>query len=348
MTQNLYDLSKPVLAVAPMLDWTDRFCRNYHRILSKNTLLYTEMVTTGALIHGDAERHLRFSKAEQPVALQLGGSDPETLAQCAKLVEEWGYDEVNLNVGCPSDRVQSGRFGACLMQEPQLVAECIAAMKAAVSIPVTTKCRIGVDDQDEERALFALAEAVVKAGTDAIWVHARKAWLQGLSPKENRDVPPLNYPLVYQLKQSLPDVFIGINGGIATLEAAKVHLVHVNGVMIGRAAYQNPMLLASADNEIYGEDKVPIAAEAAIRAYLPYIANELEGGTRLASITRHMLGTFQGVPGARNFRRILTTEAIKQGAGIEVIEAALAAIANPHAQRQAELAGEDFGSSAGE
>ncbi|WP_068087363.1 tRNA dihydrouridine(20/20a) synthase DusA [Polycladidibacter stylochi] len=325
--QTLYSLGTPVFSVAPMLDWTDRYCRAYHRVLSKKALLYTEMITTGALIHGDKERHLQFNRQqEQPVACQLGGSDPKVLAQCAKLIEDWGYDEVNLNVGCPSDRVQSGRFGACLMLEPQLVADCIAAMKNAVSIPVTTKCRIGVDEQDEEAALNALADAVVAAGTDALWVHARKAWLKGLSPKENRDVPPLNYELVYRLKQRLPHIFVGINGGIATLEETKEHLKQVDGVMMGRAAYQNPMLLSNVDQEVFASDMPPLTANQAVMAYLPFIEEQLAKGERLAAITRHMLGTFQGVPGARHFRRILTTGATKKGAGIEVVHEALAAV----------------------
>ncbi|SDQ91147.1 tRNA dihydrouridine(20/20a) synthase DusA [Pseudovibrio sp. Tun.PSC04-5.I4] len=327
-TKKLYDINQSVFAVAPMLDWTDRHCRAYHRMLSDKSLLYTEMVTTGALIHGDKERHLRFSKQEQPVACQLGGSDPKLLAECAKMVEDWGYDEVNLNVGCPSDRVQSGKFGACLMLEPKLVAECIAAMKDVVSIPVTTKCRIGVDDQDPEEALNALADNVIAAGTDALWVHARKAWLKGLSPKENRDVPPLDYELVYRLKERLPNVFIGVNGGVATLEETATHLEKLDGVMMGRAAYQNPMLLAEIDRVVYGQDKIALTPVEAMAAYRAYIEDELTAGTRLASITRHILGTYQGVPGARHFRRIMTVEANKAGAGIEVLEEALAAVSH--------------------
>ncbi|WP_102867509.1 tRNA dihydrouridine(20/20a) synthase DusA [Pseudovibrio exalbescens] len=325
-TTTLYDINTPVFSVAPMLDWTDRHCRSYHRILSRRTLLYTEMITTGALIHGDRARHLNFNAGEHPVACQLGGSDPDALADAARMVEDWGYDEVNLNVGCPSDRVQNGRFGACLMLEPQLVGECIAAMKNAVSIPVTTKCRIGVDEQDPEEALDALVAAVLKAGTDAIWVHARKAWLQGLSPKENRDVPPLDYELVYRLKQRHPQVFIGINGGVATLSETQEHLRHVNGVMMGRAAYHSPMQLAGVDRLIFGDPKDDIDAREAVEAFIPYIESELAEGTKLSQITRHMLGTYQGVPGARHFRRIMTTEAVKPGAGIEVVHQALAAV----------------------
>ncbi|KZK81821.1 putative tRNA-dihydrouridine synthase [Pseudovibrio sp. W64] len=325
-TKKLYDINQSVFAVAPMLDWTDRHCRAFHRVLSKNSLLYTEMVTTGALIHGDRDRHLRFSKDEQPVACQLGGSDPKALAECAKMVEDWGYDEVNLNVGCPSDRVQSGKFGACLMLEPELVAEGIAAMKDVVSIPVTTKCRIGVDAQEPEEALNALADKVIAAGTDALWVHARKAWLKGLSPKENRDVPPLDYDLVYRLKQRLPDVFIGVNGGVATLEETSAHLEMLDGVMMGRAAYQNPMLLAEVDRVVYGKETAAISPVEAMDLYRSYIEDELSAGTKLASITRHILGTYQGVPGARHFRRIMTVDANKTGAGIEVLEDALAAV----------------------
>ncbi|KZL21061.1 putative tRNA-dihydrouridine synthase [Pseudovibrio axinellae] len=327
-TKKLYDINQSVFAVAPMLDWTDRHCRAFHRVLSKNALLYTEMITTGALIHGDKERHLRFSEGEQPTACQLGGSDPKALAECAKMIEDWGYHEVNLNVGCPSDRVQSGKFGACLMLEPDLVAQCIAALKDAVSIPVTTKCRIGVDDQEPEEALNTLADKVIAAGSDAIWVHARKAWLKGLSPKENRDVPPLEYDLVYRLKQRLPDVFIGLNGGVATLEETSAHLEKLDGVMMGRAAYQNPMLLAHIDRVVYGEDKSALTSVEAMDAYRGYIENELNAGTKLASITRHILGTYQGVPGARHFRRIMTVEANKPGADITVLDDALAAVAH--------------------
>ncbi len=344
-SKKLYNTNSPVFAVAPMLDWTDRHCRAFHRVLSKSSLLYTEMVTTGALIHGDRDRHLNFSKDEQPVACQLGGSDPKALADCAKMVEDWGYDEVNLNVGCPSDRVQSGKFGACLMLEPDLVADCIAAMKDVVSIPVTTKCRIGVDDQDPEEALNALADKVIAAGTDALWVHARKAWLKGLSPKENRDVPPLDYELVYRLKERLPEVFIGVNGGIATLEETIRHLEKLDGVMMGRAAYQNPMLLADVDRVVYGQGRSAITPAQAMDVYRSYIEDELTKGTKLASITRHILGTYQGVPGARHFRRIMTVDANRQDAGIEVLEDALAAVSHhqnlarqAREQKQAELA----------
>ncbi|MCW2307631.1 tRNA dihydrouridine(20/20a) synthase DusA [Rhodobium gokarnense] len=314
-------------AVAPMMDWTDRHCRFFHRLLTRRALLYTEMVTTGAVIHGDRDRLLGFGPAEHPVALQLGGSDPADLAEAACIAEDFGYDEVNLNVGCPSDRVQSGRFGACLMAEPRLVGDCIAAMKAAVDIPVTVKCRIGIDDQDTETALDALADAVVGAGTDALWVHARKAWLEGLSPKENRDLPPLDYDRVYRLKARLPDVFVGINGGIATLEEASAHLAHVDGVMLGRAAYKDPSLLAAVDRVIYGEAGPDADPFAVVDGLIPYIEAELGRGAHLSHITRHILGLFQGVPGARAWRRILTVGAVKPGAGVDVIREALAAVA---------------------
>lgn len=310
-------------SVAPMMDWTDRHCRAFHRVLSRRARLYTEMVTTGAVIHGDRERILGFSPAEHPVAVQLGGSDPRDLAEAARICEGEGYAEVNLNVGCPSDRVQDGRFGACLMREPGLVAEGVAAMKAAVSIPVTVKCRIGVDDQDPEAALDALADAVVAAGVDALIVHARKAWLQGLSPKENRDVPPLDYGRVHRLKARFPDLPIAINGGIRTIEACEQQLRHVDGVMLGRAAYQDPELLLQVDPVLFGEAAPVADGFEAIAAYEPYVAARLAEGVRLSSITRHMLGLFPGRPGARAYRRHLATEAVKPGAGLETLRAAV-------------------------
>ncbi len=311
------------IAIAPMMDWTDRHCRFFHRQLTRRALLHTEMITADAILHGDLDRLLGFSPPEHPVSLQLGGSAPAKLARAAAIGAEWGYDEINLNVGCPSDRVQSGTFGACLMRTPPLVAECIAAIKAAVSVPVTVKCRLGVDDQDTETALDALADAVLAAGADAIWVHARKAWLQGLSPKENREVPPLDYERVYRLKARLPDVFIGINGGIATLDEATVHLRHVDGVMLGRAAYHTPAILADVDARFYGE---PAADRDVVDAMIPYIESELASGERLSHITRHMLGLFHGAPGARTWRRILTVGAVKPGADIGVVREALAAL----------------------
>jgi tRNA-dihydrouridine synthase A len=311
------------ISVAPMMDWTDRHCRFFHRRLTQHALLHTEMVTADAILHGDLQRLLGHS-GDTPVALQLGGSDPAKLAASAKIGMEWGYGEINLNVGCPSDRVQSGTFGACLMRTPALVAECIAAMKAAVSIPVTVKCRIGVDEQDPEPALDTLADAVVAAGADAIWVHARKAWLQGLSPKENREVPPLDYSRVYRLKQRLPDVFVGINGGIASLDDAAWHLRHVDGVMLGRAAYHTPEVLGEVDARFYGDASPRRDVTAAM---IPYIEAELARGERLSHITRHMLGLFHGAPGARSWRRILTVGSVKPGAGVEVVHEALAAVA---------------------
>jgi tRNA-dihydrouridine synthase A len=310
-------------SVAPMMDWTDRHCRVFHRRLSQRALLYTEMVTTGAVLHGPRERLLGFSSEEQPVALQLGGSDARELAEAAKIGAEFGYREINLNVGCPSDRVQDGRFGACLMREPQLVGACIAAMKAVVDVPVTVKCRIGVDDQDTQIALDALADEVVGAGVDALIVHARKAWLQGLSPKENRDVPPLDYARVYRLKERLPDLPIAINGGIETLGEAKEHLRHVDGVMFGRAAYQNPGLLLDVDSELFGAETGTTAARKAAESMAPYIAAHIEKGGKVSNVTRHMLGLFAGLPGARAYRRHLATEAVKPGATQDVLIEAL-------------------------
>jgi tRNA-dihydrouridine synthase A len=311
-------------AIAPMMDWTDRHCRFFHRLLTRRALLYTEMVTTGAVLHGDRARLLGFHPAEHPVALQLGGSDPLELAECARIGEGFGYDEINLNVGCPSDRVQEGRFGACLMAEPQLVGDCVAAMKKAVSILVTVKCRIGIDEQDPEQALDALTAALRAAGVDALVVHARKAWLNGLSPRENRDVPPLDYDRVYRLKRAHPDLPIVINGGIGSIEDAAHHLRHVDGVMLGRAAYQEPWRLMAVDPLVFGEAAPFASAKAALEAFMDYVAHELARGTHLSAMTRHVLGLFHGIPGARAFRRHLSTEAVKQGAGVEVLAEALA------------------------
>jgi tRNA-dihydrouridine synthase A len=306
-----------------MMDWTDRHCRVFHRLLSRRALLYTEMLTTGAVIHGDRQRLLGFDASEHPVALQLGGSNPRDLAESARIGEGFGYDEINLNVGCPSDRVKDGRFGACLMAEPQLVAEGIAAMKQTVKVPVTVKCRIGIDDQDPEVALDTLVRAVVAAGADALIVHARKAWLNGLSPKENRDIPPLDYGRVYRLKAALPHVPIAINGGIATIADAKTHLDHVDGVMLGRSAYQEPWRLLSVDPELFGGAAPHATMREAIEALMPYIERELAAGTRLHAITRHLVGAFQGVPGARAFRRYLAENCTKPGAGTATLRAAL-------------------------
>lgn len=308
-----------------MMDWTDRHCRAFHRVLTRRALLYTEMVTSKAVIHGDRERLLGFSDVEHPVALQLGGSEPDELAQCAKIAEDWGYDEVNLNCGCPSDRVQSGSFGACLMREPQLVADSMQAMREATRLPVTVKCRIGVDDQEPRDSLFALVEACKKAGVGTFIVHARKAWLKGLSPKENRDVPPLDYELVYELKRSHPDLVISINGGIATLDEAEAHLTHVDGVMLGRAAYHEPALLGQVDRRFFGEGD-EVGPFAALEAYRPYMQAQLEAGTPLPHMARHMLGVMHGLPGARAFRRIMTVDAIAPGAGLEVLDRAIGAV----------------------
>ena len=310
-------------SVAPMLDWTDRHCRYFHRLLSKNTLLYTEMVTTGAIIYGKGD-YLAFSDEEHPVSLQLGGSDPAALAQCAKLAQQRGYDEINLNVGCPSDRVQNGRFGACLMGDATLVADCIKAMQDVVSIPVTVKTRIGIDEQDSYEFLCDFIETVsVKGGCEMFIIHARKAWLSGLSPKENREIPPLDYPRVYQLKRDFPHLTMAINGGIKTLEEAKVHLQHLDGVMMGREAYQNPSILASVDNQLFGEHFPVINEVDAVRSMYPYIENELAKGAYLGHMTRHMLGIFQGIPGARQWRRHLSENAHKKGADLAVVEQAL-------------------------
>ncbi|HWU50869.1 MAG TPA: tRNA dihydrouridine(20/20a) synthase DusA [Asticcacaulis sp.] len=313
-------------SVAPMMDWTDRHCRAFHRALTKQALLYTEMVTAKAVIHGDRERLIGFDPVEHPVALQLGGSDPDELAQCARIAADRGYDEVNLNCGCPSDRVQSGAFGACLMREPQLVADCMQAMREAAPIPATVKCRIGVDDQAPREALFALVEACENAGVTAFIVHARKAWLQGLSPKENRDIPPLDYELVYELKRARPDLTIAINGGIGSLDEAEAHLAQVDGVMLGRAAYHEPALLGQADRRIFGEATGDVGPFAALDAYRPYMQAQLEAGTPLSHMTRHMLGLMHGLPGARAFRRILTVDSIAPGAGLEVLDRAVDAV----------------------
>lgn len=328
------------LSVAPMMDWTDRHCRAFHRALSARALLYTEMVTAPAVLHGDHERLLGFDAIEHPVALQLGGSDPAQLAEAAKIGERFGYDEINLNVGCPSDRVQSGKFGACLMREPQLVADCMAAIKDAVSVPATVKCRIGVDDQDPEVSLFATVDASAAVGIDTFIVHARKAWLKGLSPKENRDVPPLDYGLVRKLKRERPHLSISINGGIGSLDEAEAHLdaadgVQLDGVMLGRAAYHEPGLLGQADRRLFDASTPDVDAYEAIERYKPYLAARLAEGVHLPAMTRHMLGLMHGRPGARAFRRILTVEAIRPGAGLEVVDRAVDAVREAEARREA-------------
>jgi len=322
-TTKSYDF---LFSVAPMMDWTDRHCRVFHRLMTRRARLYTEMLTTGAIIHGDRRRLLGFDASEHPVALQLGGSDPRDLAISAKIGEDFGYDEINLNVGCPSDRVKDGRFGACLMAEPALVGACVGAMKRAVAIPVTVKCRIGIDDQDPEAALDALARGVVAAGADALIVHARKAWLNGLSPKENRDIPPLDYNRVYRLKASLPDVPVVINGGVASLAEARRHLGFVDGVMLGRAAYQEPWRLLTADPELFGEAAPHATMKDVFETVMPYIERELAQGVRLHSITRHFVGAFHGVPGVRAFRRYLAENGVRPGAGVSVLRDAIALV----------------------
>jgi tRNA-dihydrouridine synthase A len=316
-------------SVAPMMEWTDRHCRFFHRLLTRRALLYTEMLTTGAVLHGDRARLLRFHPAEHPLALQLGGSEPRALAECARIGADIGFDEINLNVGCPSDRVQDGRFGACLMAEPGLVGDCVAAMKAAVAIPVTVKCRIGVDDQDPEEALELFTETIDRAGADALIVHARKAWLKGLSPKENREVPPLDYDRVYRLKATHPRLTIVLNGGVGSVEDARAHLAHVDGVMMGRAAYQEPWRLLAVDPAFFGEDARFASTTDAAAALVPYIAGELAQGTRLHAITRHLHGLFRAVPGARAFRRHLAGAATAN-AGAEYLLAALSLVSDRH------------------
>ena len=311
-------------SVAPMLDWTDRHCRYFHRILTKQSLLYTEMVTTGAILFGKGD-YLTFNAEEHPVSLQLGGSDPGSLAKCAKLAEQRGYDEINLNVGCPSDRVQNGMFGACLMGNATLVADCIKAMQDAVTIPVTVKHRIGIDQQDSYEFVCHFIETIMPYCQTFI-VHARKAWLSGLSPKENREVPPLDYERVYQLKRDYPELVIAINGGITSLEQIKIHLQHVDGVMVGREAYQNPMLLSEIDQQIFAKDHAITNPISAIEQLFPYIEVELAKGTQLNHIMRHTLGIFNGKKGAKQWRRYLSENAHKKGAGLEVVEKALSFI----------------------
>lgn len=315
------------LSVAPMLDWTDRHCRYFHRLMTSQTLLYTEMVTTGAIIHGKGD-FLAYNQEEHPVALQLGGSNPVDLAHCAKLAQERGYDEINLNVGCPSDRVQNGRFGACLMAEPQLVADCVAAMKEVVDVPVTVKTRIGINDQDSYEFLTDFISIVSDkgGGCEQFTIHARKAWLSGLSPKENREIPPLDYNRAYQIKKDFSHLNIAINGGVKSLEEAKLHLAHLDGVMIGREAYQSPYILAEVDQQIFGLDAPVKKRSEVIFEMFPYIEQQLSQGAYLGHITRHMLGMFQSMPGARQWRRHISENAHKAGAGIEVVEAALAKI----------------------
>lgn len=311
-----------------MMDWTDRHCRYLLRLVTRHSLLYTEMVTTGALLHGDPQRFLQHDAAEHPVALQLGGSHPEELSECARIGADYGYDEINLNVGCPSNRVQSGRFGACLMAEPELVAECVAAMKRAVSVPVTVKTRIGIDDRDSYEALANFIQQVQAAGCNTFVIHARKAYLRGLSPRENRTVPPLNYAFAYRIKQEFPGLAIIINGGIESLEQAETHLQLVDGVMLGRAAYHNPYVLAHVDTRIFDDTGPAPSREAIVHSMIPYIERELKQGSLLKHITRHMLGLFQGTPGARHWRRYLSENAPRANAGADVVLEALQKLAD--------------------
>jgi tRNA-dihydrouridine synthase A len=309
-----------------MLDWTDRYCRYFHRLITKKTLLYTEMITTGALLHNEPARFLDFFPGEHPLALQLGGSNPADLAKCSQLAEEWHYDEVNLNLGCPSDRVQSGKFGACLMAEPQLVADCISAMQESCTLPVTAKHRIGIDDLDSYELLSQFVDSLSVAGCRTFIVHARKAWLQGLSPKQNRDVPPLSYDTVYRLKQDFPRLEIILNGGVTNLSQAGDHLQHVDGVMIGREAYHNPWVLAEADQQIFGAEETQQSRHAIIGSLLPLVELECSRGIPLKRITRHILGLFHGQPGAKKWRRYLSENAHKPEAGPETLRTALAMV----------------------
>ncbi|WP_375609523.1 MULTISPECIES: tRNA dihydrouridine(20/20a) synthase DusA [unclassified Bartonella] len=322
-----YNLPSPVkFAVAPMLDWTDRHCRFFYRLLTKKTLLYTEMVVADAVIYGVREQLLAFSDKERPVALQLGGADPKKLAEAARIAEDFGYNEINLNVGCPSNRVQAGVFGACLMLHPDIVANAVEAMKRVVTIPVTVKCRIGVDEQDEELALDLLANQVWNAGCDALWIHARKAWLQGLSPKENRNIPPLNYERVYKLKRKYPHKFIGINGGIKSIDEIKQHLIFCDAVMVGRQVYHDPTLLKYIDFELYGESQNNLSESDLIEIMCDYAARHIASGGRLSHVTRHMIGLFHGRGGARRWRQILSNDATKPNADIYILKEAFHAL----------------------
>ncbi|ADN77495.1 tRNA-U16,U17-dihydrouridine synthase [Ferrimonas balearica DSM 9799] len=323
---------KRTFSVAPMLDWTDRHYRYFARLISRQALLYTEMVTTGAIIHGKGD-YLGFNEEEHPVALQLGGSNPADLAHCAKLAEQRGYDEVNLNVGCPSDRVQNGRFGACLMAEPQLVADCVKAMQDVVSIPVTVKTRIGIDEQDSYEFLTRFIDTVASAGCDIFTIHARKAWLQGLSPKENREIPELIYDRAYQVKRDFAHLNISVNGGITTLEQCEAHLQHLDGVMVGREAYQNPYMMAEVDQRLYGDDRPVLSRAEVVEQMIPYLERHISNGGRANHVTRHMLGLFNGMPGARQWRRYLAQNAHLPGMGAELLADALASM--PEAAREA-------------
>ena len=334
-----------LIAVAPMLDWTDRHYRYFIRLLSRHALLYTEMVTTGAILRGNRQRLLAHDPTEHPLALQLGGSDPAELARCARIAADWGYDEINLNVGCPSDRVQSGRFGACLMAEPDLVAECVAAMRVATDLPVTVKTRIGINERDSYQELTDFVRRVEAGGCTVFIVHARKAWLSGLSPKENREIPPLRYAVVHRLKRDFPELTIVLNGGLTTLEQVTEQLRQVDGAMIGRAAYENPYLLAEVDRRFFGSSAPPPNRHQVIRALLPYLEEQLRAGTPLPCMTRPILGLFQGIPGARAWRRLLSERAWRHGAGVEVVEAALERVVET--DRAPQIAGATPGHDAG-
>lgn len=326
MTHTLSDNREHRFCVAPMMQWTDRHCRMFHRQLTRHARLYTEMVTTGAIRHGDRDRLLAFDPAEHPVALQVGGCDPADMALAARAAASYGYAEININVGCPSDRVQNGAFGACLMAEPARVADCVAAMRAAAPLPVTVKTRIGIDHRDDYAFLHAFATQVADAGCETLIVHARKAWLSGLSPKANREVPPLNYERVYRLKRDFPALRVVLNGGIETLDQAAQALTRVDGVMIGRSAYQRPWLLAGVDQQLFGDAGEPVARHDAIRALLPYVERAMHDGAELKHITRHLLGLFHGCPGGRRWRRLLSEQAHRPGVGIEILHAALAEV----------------------
>ena len=324
-------------SVAPMMDWTDRHCRHLHRLLTRRALLFTEMVTSAAIVHGRREQLLGYAPVEHPLAVQFGGSDPAELAEATRIATEFGYAEINLNVGCPSDRVQSGRFGACLMAEPELVADCVEAMREATHVPVTVKCRLGIDDQDTEESLDRFADRMAAAGIDALYVHARKAWLHGLSPKENRTIPPLDHARVYRLAARLAPLPVIINGGIETLAAAAGHMRHVSGVMLGRAAYHDPMILASVDAMFFGEPPRPTGLREVVTAMAGYAEGELARGARLNQVTRHMLGLANGIPGARVFRQILSVDAARPGAGPETILRAYAALDQSTSSSELEL-----------
>jgi tRNA-dihydrouridine synthase A len=333
----LLNYKDKIFAVAPMMDWTDRHCRVFHRTLTRHAVLYTEMVTALAVKHGDRQKLLGFDQTEHPLALQLGGSEPALLAEAAKIGEDFGYDQININVGCPSDRVQGGHFGACLMAEPQLVADCVLKMQRAVKVPVTVKCRIGIDDQDEESALQNFIETVANAGCETFIVHARKAWLHGLSPKENREIPPLNYDRVYRLKKSFPNLDIHLNGGLETLAQSTPHLENLDGIMLGRAAYHNPWILQGVDSQFTGQVAPCVTRRDVVMAMVPYINEQVGRGLYLHRITRHMLGLYHAQPGGRMWRQIISTESCKPGANSSVLLRALEVV-ETQAAKQAEAA----------